>query len=86
MPTWTRGRLRTLVFLALLAALLAVVLSLLYFRAGPRIPEGADIVREGSPGPPVGRAGETGREIVLGAGSEGSGTGRGVEAKLAGRG
>lgn len=44
MPAWTRGRLRTLIFLALLVVLLVVLASLIYFRAGPRAPEGADIV------------------------------------------
>lgn len=44
MPAFTRGRLKTLVFLALLVAVLAVLASLVYFRAGPKTPEGAEVV------------------------------------------
>jgi hypothetical protein len=44
MPAFTRGRLKTLIFLALLVAVLAVLASLLYFRAGPKTPEGAEVV------------------------------------------
>lgn len=44
MPAWTEGRLKTLIFVALLVVALAVLASLLYFRAGRRVPEGAEIV------------------------------------------
>jgi len=44
MPTRTRGRLGTLVLLSILAAVLVVLASYLYFRAGPRVPPDADIV------------------------------------------
>jgi len=47
MPAFTRGRLKTLVFLALLVAVLAVLASLVYFRAGPKTPEGAEVVLVG---------------------------------------
>ncbi len=48
MPGWTRGRLKTLIFLALMVVLLVALASLIYFGAGPRQPEGADIVSRGA--------------------------------------
>lgn len=47
MPTWTKGRLRLLIFISLLVATALAAASFVYFRAGPRVPEGADVV-EGS--------------------------------------
>ena len=44
MPAWTERRLKSLIFVALLVVALVVLASLLYFRAGQRIPEGAEIV------------------------------------------
>jgi hypothetical protein len=44
MPAFTRGHLKTLIFLVLLVAVLAVLASLVYFRAGPKTPEGAEVV------------------------------------------
>ena len=52
MPAWTRGRVRVLILVGLLVTTLLVLASLIYFRAGPRVPEGADTVRSG--GSPVG--------------------------------
>lgn len=48
MPAWARGRLKLLIFLSLLVVALVVLASLLYFRAGPRVPRDADVV--GRPG------------------------------------
>ncbi len=52
MPAWARGRVKLLIFLSLLVAIVAVLASLLYFRAGPRAPQDADVVfgRGGTPG------------------------------------
>jgi hypothetical protein len=41
---WTEGRLKSLIFLALLVVALAILASLLYFGAGQRVPEGAQVV------------------------------------------
>lgn len=54
MPALTRRRRRTLVLLALGVAVLVAIASLLHFRAGPRAPEGADVVVGGQAGEPWG--------------------------------
>jgi hypothetical protein len=44
-PTWTRGRVRAVILIGLVVTTLLVLASLIYFRAGPRVPEGSDTVR-----------------------------------------
>ncbi|HCW50507.1 MAG TPA: hypothetical protein DGR79_00335 [Clostridiales bacterium] len=44
MWAWTEGRLKTLIFVALIAVVAALVASLVFLRAQSHPPEGADVV------------------------------------------